>query len=725
MNRETIMRWVLVAVVTLAVVVGFWKIEPYLPLPRPAPKAPTTAVPPAPPAKPVAEKPAAGKPAAEKPAGEKAPAPPAAKVAALNAVGAAEAAPPIVLGSALRQSNFDLEAEVTPVGAAVSRLALSRRDFFKTVEDRHKPADERAAMELVAPSAPVAAFTIPRLSVTLKGAEGPSDVNLSKAVWKVVESTPTQAVLAIDIQDADGKAVLSVRRTYTLHPRAEALEAGAAAPPQYELKMKLEFIPAGDRVEKVMYELSGSPELPIEPGRGIAAAAVAATWATRGVTVAQASPKETAKGEGLPKASNLAGTDLVWAGQMDKYFAVVMIPQKPAREGTFAAGAETEWYCVQHERADTAVPGVRIISREIPLAAGKPVEHQILVFAGPKDADLLERYYGDLGLDKLIIWASPCCGGLTIPGVDTLSRLLAGLMDALNFAVRNYGIAIILLVLLLRLVLHPVTRWSTKSMLEMQKMAPKMEQIRKEFGHDKERMQQEMAKIGGLKSFGGCLPMFIQMPIWIALYGALGAAIHLRHAAFIPIEWLPAGSLFLQDLSSPDAMIAWQTPFFVPGRETPLLGFIVSTLQQFLSGSPSMGLTSFNLLPILVGVSFYLQQKMTPQPAAASAQMEQQRKMMNFMMIFFALMMYSLPSGLCLYISASSFLGFFEQRYLKKHMAARAALAANAAPETKEPSKPQLAASPKRLASGRDKSIAERIQAWVNQRMGEDKGKKK
>jgi YidC/Oxa1 family membrane protein insertase len=722
LNRETILRWILVAAVTLAVVVGFWKIEPYLPLPRPAPKSPATAVPP-PPAKPVAEKPAAGKPAGEKPAGEKATAPPAAKVAALNAVGAAEAAPPIVLGSALRQSNFDLEAEVTPVGAAVSRLALSRRDFFKTVEDRHKPADERAAMELVAPSAP-AAFTIPRLSVTLKGAEGPSDVNLSKAVWKIVESTPTQAVLAIDIQDADGKAVLSVRRTYTLHPRAEALEAGAAAPPQYELKMNLEFIPAGDRVEKVMYELSGSPELPVEPGRGVVAAAVAATWASGGVKMSPLSPlspSEIAKGAELPKTASLAGTDLVWAGQMDKYFAVVMIPQKPAREGTFAAGAETEWYCVQHERADTAVPGVRIISREIPLAAGKPVEHQVLVFAGPKDADLLERYYGDLGLDKLIIWASPCCGNYVIPGVDTLSRLLAGLMDALNFAVRNYGIAIILLVFLLRLVLHPVTRWSTRSMLEMQKMAPKMEQIRKEFGHDKERMQQEMAKIGGFKSFSGCLPMFIQMPIWIALYGALGAAIHLRHAAFIPIEWLPAGSLFLQDLSSPDAMIAWQTPFFVPGREVPLLGFIVSTLQQFLSGSPNMGLTTFNLLPILVGVSFYLQQKMTPQPAAASPQMEQQRKMMNFMMIFFALMMYSLPSGLCLYISASSFLGFFEQRYLKKHMAARAALAASAVPETKEPSKPQLAASPKRLASGRDKSIAERIQAWVNQRMNEKK----
>jgi len=573
----------------------------------------------------------------------------------------------------------------------------------------------------VEPTAPQPAFTIPRLSVTLKGAEGPSDVNLSKAVWKVVESGNTQAVLAIDIQDADGKAVLTVRRTYALRPRGEAAEAGAAAPPQYELKMKVEFIPAGDRVEKVMYELSGSPELPVEPGRGIAAAAVAASWADRGVQVAQASPQENPKGAELPKQANLAGTGVVWAGQMDKYFAVVMIPQKPAREGTFAAGAETEWYRVQHERADTAVPGVRLVSREISLSAGKPVEHQVLVFAGPKDADLLEQYYADLGLDKLIIWASPCCGGVTIPGVDTLSRLLAGLMDMLNSMVRNYGIAIILLVLVLRVALHPVTRWSTKSMLEMQKMAPKMEAIRKQYADDKEKMQQEMAKIGGFKAFGGCLPMFVQMPIWIALYGALGAAIHLRHAAFIPAEWLPAGSLFLQDLSSPDAMIAWQAPFFLPGREIPILGWVLNAVQGMLTGSANLGLTGFNLLPVLVGVSFYLQQKMTPQPAASSPQMEQQRKMMNLMMIFFALIMYSLPSGLCLYISASSFIGFFEQRYLKKHMAARAAAVAAAEPDPKSPSKPQPPASRKRLSAGRDKSIAERIQAWVNQRMGEKK----
>lgn len=729
MNRETITRWVVAAVVALAIMVGFWKIEPYLPLPRPAPKAPAEKAPSA--EKPAAEKVAAPKvaaekPAPEKPAGQQPPATPAIKAAALQAVGAAEAAPPIVLGSTLRASQFDLEAEVTPLGAAVRRLALSRRDFFKTVADAHKSPDEREPMELVQPGAPLPAFTIPKLSVTLKGAEGPSDVDLSKVAWRVVESGPTKAVLAIDVQDADGGAVLSVRRTYSLHARGQPLEAGGAAPPQYELRTKLEFVPAGDRVEKLLYELSGPPELPVEPGRGAAAAAVAGAWVPGGgVKVSSASRQDVAKEAELPKTASLAGADVAWAGQMDKYFAVVMIPQKPSREGTFAAGAETAWYRVPRERADTAVPGVRLISRELPAAAGKPIENELLVYAGPKDPDILERYYADLGLDKLIIWASPCCGGVTIPGVDTLSRWLAALMDALGSATRNYGIAIMLLVLLLRAALHPVTRWSTRSMLEMQKLAPKMEAIRKQYANDKERMQQEMAKIGGLKSFGGCLPMFIQMPIWIALYGALGAAIHLRQAAFIPASWLPAGSLFLQDLSAPDGLVAWAAPFFLPGREIPLLGWVVNAVQGMLTGSANVGLTSFNLLPVLVGVSFYLQQKMTPQPAASSPQMEQQRKMMSFMFIFFALMMYSLPSGLCLYISASSFIGFFEQKYLKKHMAAREALAASAPPQENEPAKPQQPARPKPLASGREKTIAERIQAWVNQRMGEDKGRKK
>jgi YidC/Oxa1 family membrane protein insertase len=715
LNRETIIRWVAVAALSIAILWGYRYVEPYLPLPRTVPQAPAEKAPCEKPAA-TAEKPPAERAPAEKPGPEK---PPVVQAPVLAVAGAAEAAGPIVLGSDLPESDFDLQVEVTPVGAGVRRLALARRQYFKTVGDQRKPPGERAAMELVEPGAPMPAFLIPELRVRLKGADEWAKVDLSRAVWRVVESGAAQAVLAVDVCDAGGKKVLEVRRTYKVLPRAKPAEPGAAAPPQYDLRMNLSVAAADDRVEKVAYLLSGPPALPLQPGRGAAPAAVAATWASGGVKIAQAATKDIGKTDALPATSTLAAQDVVWAGEMDKYFAVVLIPQKPSREGTFIAAAETVWYRLAHDRFDSALAGVRLISKELPPAPpdGGPMENEFLIYAGPKDAGLLERYYSDVGLDKLIVWAMPCCF-FPLPGLDYLSRFLAAAIETLHDAIPpyNYGMAIILLVVALRVTLHPVTRWSTRSMMEMQKLQPEMERIRKEFAHDKERMQQEMARIGGLKSMTGCLPMFIQMPIWIALYGALGAAIQLRHAPLVPASWLPEGSMFLQDLSAPDTLVHWNTPFYLPGLDLPLIGWVVDNLFQKMLAGGSGGITSFNLLPVLVGVSFYLQQKMTPQPAAASPQADQQRKMMNVMMIFFAVLMYGLPSGLCLYISASSFLGFFEQRYLKKKMAA--ARTAAEAPKAARQAEGRATAPPppapeQSLVSGRDKSPAERLQAWI------------
>ncbi|MBM4019115.1 MAG: membrane protein insertase YidC, partial [Planctomycetes bacterium] len=623
MNRETIIRWVLAAAICIALMLVFRYVEPHIPfLPRPAPQPPRQKPSGQPSPQPGEKQPG------EKPPGEKPPAPPAVKAPALVAAGAAEAAPAAVLGSSLAESDFDVEAEVAAVGGAVRRLALARRHYFKTIQDQYLPADERAPMELVEPDAPFPAFLIPELRVRLKDADEWAKVDLGAPVWRVVEASPTQAVLALDVQDGEGKTVLAVRRTYKVLPRSAPDDAGAAAPPQYELRMKLEFAAADERAEKIAYVLQGPAALPAEAASRQPPAAIAGTWGPRGVQVAHAPGAEKAKGEALPATSNLAGAEVVWAGGMDKYFAVVLIPQKPSREGTFAAATETSWYRAAHERFDMALATVRLVSKEAALAPGKPVEHEFLIYAGPKDADLLETYYGNVGLEKLIVWASPCCF-VDLPGLGYLSRLLAALLDAFYAVSRNYGVAIILLVLVLRVALHPVTRWSTRSMMEMQKLQPEMERIRKEFANDKERMQQEMAKIGGLKSLSGCLPMFIQMPIWIALYGALGAAIHLRHAPLLPASWLPQGSMFLQDLSAPDALVHWNTPVYLPGLDAPLLGWVLGAIQGMLAGSSHTGLTAFNLLPVLVGISFYLQQKITPQPAATTPQMEQQRKMMS------------------------------------------------------------------------------------------------
>ena len=712
MDRDTIIRAVAAGAIIIAILFGWKYVEPVFFPPKPAPTA-TAPAPPAaakPSAPPAGAKPAAATPEAETPA-PGAPAP-VLKAPAVQVRGGSEAdAAPIVLGSDAYESLYDLRVEVAPKGAAVRQLALSRHDFFKTVKDRNLPADDRAAMELIPPTAPPA-FTIPELRLWLRGVEDPVEVDLSQAIWNPVEveTNRNQAVLTVDIVDADSKPLLTVRKTFRISSLPESPEARAAAPPQYEMRMAVEFVPADERVVKVAYVLDGPPGLPMEGGRGSVATAVAGSWAKGSIQVTPAVAKDIKTGEALPETKNVAGPEVAWAGQMDKYFAVVMIPQKPSRDGTFAAGAEIAWARAVHGEQETAMPQVRLLSKELPLA-GKPLVNDYAVYAGPKDDALLARCYGDLELTKLIPWATPCfC--IPMPGLEYLSKFLVAVLDAFYTLVRNYGLAIILLVLVLRVILHPITRWSTRSMTEMQKLAPKMQEIREKHAGDKEKMQQEMAKIGGFKAFGGCLPMFIQMPIWIALYGTLGVAIQLRHAAFLPPSWLPHGSMFLQDLSGPDALVHWTTPFYLPGTDIPLLGWLIGSIQGMLVGGPG-GLTSFNLLPILMGVSMYLQQRLTPTPVAAGPQAQQQKTMMVFMTIFMALVLYSAPSGLNLYIATSTFLGFFEQRYLKKKMEeARTAKESQVPEEVKAsaPAKEQL------LAASRHQSLIERLRVWADNR---------
>jgi len=136
--------------------------------------------------------------------------------------------------------------------------------------------------------------------------------------------------------------------------------------------------------------------------------------------------------------------------------------------------------------------------------------------------------------------------------------------------------------------------------------------------------------------------MFVQMPIWIALWSAVYTSIDLRGAGFLPF--------WITDLSVPDALIRFST------LTVPILGW---------------KLYSLNILPIMMGVAFYLQQKLMPTQANASAnpQMAQQQKMMMIMMpVLFPLMLYNSPSGVNLYIMASTFAGVIEQKVIRKHI---------------------------------------------------------
>jgi len=703
------------------------------PAEKPAPESPAPEKPG--PGSVTSEPPSPEAPAPEKPAPEE-PVPAAPKAPELVAVGATgeEAEKPAVMGSARYGSDYNLEVHVTPRGGAVQRLSLARDRFFKTVADRgEKDPDKRQAMDLVGPPAPFAAFLIPELRVWFAGADGPSRVDLSEVLWRVEKSGPTEVVLAVEVHKADGTPALRVVRRYSLRPRGARATAGAvplpgarqdaapatdgpaAASVDYEIGMSLEFAALADEVERVDYVLAGPAALPREDARSDFRSAAAGAWTEKGVEVQSVAGKKVEKKKGEeaagPAKASLAGPKVAWAGETEKYFAVVIIPQKPSREGTFAAGAEAFRYEVTEFGQSVPMAGVRLVVREQPISRREGLRHEYVIYAGPKDPQVLEAYAA-IGLPGLIAWQPGCC---PIPGISEISRFMVIVLDAFHGLVRNYGLAIIMLVVVLRVVMHPVTRWSQKSMTKMQMIGPKMEELRKKHGDKKEQLNQEMMKLyreEGINPVTGFLPMFLQMPIWIGLYGALQVAINLRHAAFLPagwVDWMPWRTIFLQDLAQPDSLVLWSTPFYLPGREIPLLGWLISSIQNMMGG----GITSFNLLPLLMAFAMYLQQRFTPAPSTGP-QAQQQKQMMVFMTAFLLLVLYSAPAGLCLYIMTSSLLGFFEQRYLKKKFAA-----ATGSAKPGEPSPPKPPKKAGSLVAGRNKTIAERIEAWLHKHRGQ------
>lgn len=196
-----------------------------------------------------------------------------------------------------------------------------------------------------------------------------------------------------------------------------------------------------------------------------------------------------------------------------------------------------------------------------------------------------------------------------------LSFLAFPLLDLLNFLykyVHNYGIAIILLTFLVRLLFYPLSRISFKSMKEMQKLQPRLQELKTKYSDDRERFQKEqlaLFKTHKVNPFGGCLPIMVQIPVFIALYSVLGNSIELYQAPFF--GWI-------HDLSSMD-------PYLV--------------------------------FPILMGIAMVVQQKITP----AVGMDPTQQKIMMAMPIVFTFMMYNLPSGLTIYMFVSTLLGILQQ----------------------------------------------------------------
>jgi YidC/Oxa1 family membrane protein insertase len=351
---------------------------------------------------------------------------------------------------------------------------------------------------------------------------------------------------------------------------------------------------------------------------------------------------------------------LMWAGITSAYFdSIVLLPNADQLADVRArAIAKADGITGQEYLALTFVTGKLTVPAQ---ATGAATTASLLtmpleVYLGPRHRELLgNSYYARFprGYDDTIVIKSKGFPG-SICAACTWGWLIDGLVWVLNrfhFVLRDWGLAIILLVVIVRLMLHPITKRSQVSMQKMTKMGPEIERLKKKFGDDKEGLNRAMMDFYREHGYGrdqilGCLPMFLQMPIWIALWTALQGTFELRHSSFL---W---GFTWVKDLAQPDRLIPFHHTY------TLIFGWTVDAV---------------NLLPILLGVVFYLQQKMAPKPASETPEQAQQRKMMSWMSLLFPLILYNGPAGLNLYIFASTAIGIWESKRVRDHIKAQEA----------------------------------------------------
>jgi len=314
---------------------------------------------------------------------------------------------------------------------------------------------------------------------------------------------------------------------------------------------------------------------------------------------------------------------ILWAGAVNKYFAAIL----RAEGGGEADRKEEVIRDVRMEllpasdtvgnargganRTDNVY--VAVEPRPVELAPGESVAHEYTLFLGPKLAETLASY-GDMD-------------GLRDYGTfGAISKLLLVILKAFYRVCGNFGVSIILLTVLVKACLHPLSRKSQIAMHKMQKLQPLIREIQEKYKGDKQKQtqaQMELLRRHGANPMGGCWPIFFQIPIFFGLFRMLQQSVELRHAGFM---------LWIDDLSRPDTL-------------TELGGFPI------------------NVLPVLMVISWVVQ-SMT-QPRSPDPQQAKTQKMMMFMPILFGFMLYGMASGLTLYWLTSTFLGILEQKWIK------------------------------------------------------------
>ena len=569
------------------------------------------------------------------------------------------------LGAIERGQGFFLQIELTSKGAAVEWAKLND-ERYSILEDRKIP------LKILGNRIKDADGTEPDSFQTAIDAIDALIQPLKKSTrtvhWELLPGA-TNETATFRLQAPDSS--VAVRKTYRLHKGNEEQRDQDAQ--GYLLDLDIEIENLTDVERKQTYKLQGPVGLPLENVSNarnfieikaethddpLNASDVTAISRTAGEILGQF---DKARDKNDPNQVDSWRDPLHFVGVDVQFFMALMKPKtdqlldtdKDDRPDPYLAMVRPMILTRDKQKAPRSDISVMLTSDDLVVPPKGTVKHSYEIFLGPKRTSLART----LGEES----------ALNFGRLAVITKTMVWILQFFRYSCHlPYGLAIILLTFTVRMCLLPITKKQVYDGEKMKLITPELTKLKAKYANEPEKFvgaQRELMRRYNHNMFGGCLPLFLQLPIFISLYNALYTATDLRMSRF----------LWIDNLAAPDSLFGF-------GFEIPWIG------------------STFNLLPLL-NVGLFLFQQKQMMPPAQNEEEEMRNKMMSYMTVVMGFLFYTVPAGLCLYFIASSLLGMAERHLLKKTMPP-IVLKPESTPELIDPNRP--------------KSFWERtIQGWV------------